>query len=487
LGYRYARFAHSITTNKETEQMKNNLRLCLLLLLLSAAAALRASHPTQASTSPGAPTTFKAGLAKIAITPERPVWMAGYAARTKPFEGKIQDLHAKALAIADAKGNRVVIVTTDLLGLPRALTSEVSEHANKSYGLRREQILFNSSHTHTGPVLTSSLAGAYDLDAEQSGAVAAYTRQLKDKLLAVIGAAMKDLSPARLSFGRGSAQFAMNRRERKTDGTVVIGVNREGVVDREVPVLKIESADGKLRGVAFGYACHNTTLTGEFYQLSGDYAGFAQQAIERAHPGALALFVMGCGADINPYPRSKLELAVEHGDELAKSVEQVLAGAMPPVGGQIKSILGTVMIPFAPTPTKPEWQARLKDQNTFRRHHAERWLAKLERDGKILSEYPYTVQILQIGDLKLIALAGEVVTDYSLRLKREFGGNTWVAGYSNDLCSYIPSARMFAEGGYEVVESMIYYDLPGPYTPAIEEKIIGKVHELDRQLAKTAK
>ena len=62
---------------------------------------------------------------------------------------------------------------------------------------------------------------------------------------------------------------------------------------------------------------------------------------------------------------------------------------------------------------------------------------------------------MQLGDLKLIALAGEVVTDYSLRLKKEFGGNTWVAGYSNDLYSYIASARMYAEGGYEVVESLI--------------------------------
>ncbi|HMX30467.1 MAG TPA: hypothetical protein PKC13_33115, partial [Blastocatellia bacterium] len=131
-----------------------------------------------------------------------------------------------------------------------------------------------------------------------------------------------------------------------------------------------------------------------------------------------------------------------------------------------------------------EWQSRLKDPNDFRRRDAERWLAKLERDGKIMSEYPYTVQILQIGELKLVALAGEVVTDYSLRLKKELGGNTWVAGYSNDLCSYIPSARMYAEGGYEVVESMIYYDLPGPYTPAIEETITGKVHELNQQLTK---
>jgi hypothetical protein len=89
---------------------------------------------------------------------------------------------------------------------------------------------------------------------------------------------------------------------------------------------------------------------------------------------------------------------------------------------------------------------------------------------------------LKIGDLTLIALAGEVVTDYALRLKREFGGDVWVAGYSNDLCSYIPSARMFKEGGYEVIDSMLYYDLPGPYKPELEERIIGKVHELARRV-----
>ena len=460
--------------------MTSPIRLFLLTVSLLLASTI------QISPNPEAAAAFKAGLAKIVITPEKPVWMAGYANRTKPSEGKLHELFAKALAIQDARGNRVVIVATDLLGLPRALASEISEHANKSYGLRREQILFNSSHTHTGPVLDSSLGGAYDLNAEQTAAVKDYTRKLKDNLLKLIGAALKDLSPAKLSFGKGSAQFAMNRRESR-NGRMVIGVNREGVVDKEVPVLKIESADGKLRGVAFGYACHNTTLTGEFYQLSGDYSGFAQEAVEKNHPGATALFITGCGADINPYPRSKLEFAQQHGEELAASVKQVLAGQMSPVSGQLKSVIGVTMISFAPTPGKEQWQARLKDRNAFVRRHAERWLAKLERDGKIMSEYPYPIQIVQLGDVKLIALAGEVVTDYSLRLKKEFGGNTWVAGYSNDLCSYIPSARMYAEGGYEVVDSMIYYDLPGPYTPAIEEKIIGKVHELNRQISKTAR
>ena len=297
----------------------------------------------------------------------------------------------------------------------------------------------------------------------------------------VIGEAIKDLSPARLSLDDGVAPFAMNRRQINPNG-VAIGVNPEGVVDREVPVLRVESTDGKLRGIVFGYACHNTTLTGEFYEFSGDYAGFAQEAVERAHPGAMALFVAGCGADINPSPRSKLELAEQHGETLAKSVEQASSGSMKPVSGAVKSVIGEVMIPFDGPPTKEEFQSRLNDNNVFKRRHAERMIARYERDGKLISEYPYTIQILKIGDLTLIALAGEVVTDYSLRLKRELGGDVWVAGYSNDLCSYIPSARMYKEGGYEVIDSMIYYDLPGPYKPEIEERIIGKVHELARRL-----
>src|SRR5262245_55588598 len=339
--------------------MNRCLQRCLLTLLFASAIF---AQPMKGARASAPPDSMKAGFAKIVITPEKNMWMAGYANRAKPSTGKVHDLYAKALVIQDARGGRIVVVTTDLLGLPRALTSEISEYANKSYGLKREQILFNSSHTHTGPVVKSSLAGAYDLDPTNTALIEEYTRQLKNNLLKVIGAAIKDLSPARLSFGRSTAPFAMNRRQFNSNG-VSIGVNPEGVVDREVPTLRVESADGKLRGVVFGYACHNTTLTGEFYEFSGDYAGFAQAAIERAHPGATAMFVMGCGADINPYPRSKRELAEQHGDALARSVEQAMPGPMKSVNGGIKSVIGAVMIPFDGPPSKAEYQSRLEDKN----------------------------------------------------------------------------------------------------------------------------
>src|SRR5207245_791293 len=122
-------------------------------------------------------------------------------------------------------------------------------------------------------------------------------------------------APANLSFGNGIARYAINRRENSARG-VKIGVNPKGPSDYDVPVLKITAPDGKLRAVLFGYACHNTTLTGEFYRLSGDYAGFAQIALEQANPGAMALFMMLCGADQNPNPRSTLDYAKRHGADL---------------------------------------------------------------------------------------------------------------------------------------------------------------------------
>ena len=264
---------------------------------------------------------IKAGVATVVITPPGPMWMAGYAARTRPAEGKIHDLYAKALALEDTGGRRVVLVTTDLLGFPRDLAQAISSRVQRDFNLTRDQLILNSSHSHSGPVVKGSLAGAYDLPAAEVALIDAYTTELEGKVVDVVGRALRDLAPAKLSYGVGLAGFAMNRRLSTPKG-IVGGVNPDGVVDRDVPVLRVESLAGKLRGIVFGYACHNTTLTGEFLQYSGDYAGFASIAVEKEHPGAKAFFVAGCGADVNPAPRSRLDLAEDHGQELA-SIEVV--------------------------------------------------------------------------------------------------------------------------------------------------------------------
>ena len=160
---------------------------------------------------------LKVGVARIKITPEGPIWMSGYASRDKPSQGVVQELWAKALAFDDGRG-RVVIVTTDLIGLPRSVSDAVAAQVQKQHGLERGRLLLNSSHTHTGPVVRPNLNVMYDLDDEGDRKLKEYSQRLTDRLISVVGAALGDLAPARVTLGHGNAGFAMNRREPTATG-----------------------------------------------------------------------------------------------------------------------------------------------------------------------------------------------------------------------------------------------------------------------------
>jgi hypothetical protein len=442
----------------------------LLLIVASFAAAL-----------PGQ--TWQAGAAKVAITPRMPVWMAGYGNRDKPSQGVAQQLQAKALAIEDPQGVRVVIVTTDLIGFVREVTETIADQARQRFKLPRNRLVITSSHTHTGPTLGNSLRVMYDLTPEQAQAVQDYTRYLEEQVVAVIGKAIGNLAPARLSFHRGKAGFAMNRRE-PTPQSVKIGVNPKGPVDHDVPVLQVSSPDGKLLAVLFSYACHNTTLTGNHYEFHGDYAGEAQERFENKHPGAVALFMMGCGADANPQPRGELENAQRNGEELASAVESAVGRDGRPVQGQLRAELTHFPIPLAPAPSRGEFEARLKDSDRFVRRHAAQQIELLNRDGHSPRDYSYPLQAVQLGNtVTLVALGGEVVVGYALQLKQRLGEETtWPVGYANDVFAYIPTRQILSEGGYEADRSQVYYGMPGPWAPAIEATILDQAVGLVNKL-----
>jgi hypothetical protein len=424
---------------------------------------------------------FRAGAARVDITPEGPIWMSGYAVRKKPSEGVLTPLAAKAIALEDSRKGRVVIVTTDLIGLPRQITDEVAARVQKQWGLERARLWFNSSHTHTGPVVRPNLNTMYNLSPEQTEKLSQYAAKLREDLYTVIGAALGDLAPADVSFGQGSAAFAINRRELAKQG-VAIGVNKAGPVDHSVPVLAVRSADGKLKAVLYGYACHNTTLTGEHYKISGDYAGYSQTAIEQANPGTTALFVLLCGGDQNPHPRSTEELAISHGNALAASVKQVLDGKLERVRGPIRAAYQMVDLPFA-LHTREQFEKEAQDTNEFRRRRAQEML-KLYDERRPIRTTPYPVQAIRFGnDVTWLTLGGEVVVDYALRAKKEYPKETLVvAGYSNDVMCYIPSKRVLKEGGYEADTSMIYYGMPGPFTDEVEEVIFRTIGQAMRRV-----
>lgn len=424
---------------------------------------------------------FKAGVARLNITPEGPIWLSGYAARTKPSEGKLTDLWAKALALEDNKGGRFVVVTVDLIGLPRSLAEEVAARVQKQWGLDRARLLLNASHTHTGPVVYPNLMTMFELDPAQERVVKEYARTLADRLVEVTGAALGDLSPAYLAFGQGEVGFAVNRRQFTSKG-VQLGVNSAGPVDHSVPVLRVSNPDGTIKAVLFGYACHCTTLTAEHYKISGDYAAYAQMEVEKAYPAATAMFLTLCAGDQNPHPRGQEELAVRHGKSLAGEVVRVLTGEVKPVRPPIRAAFQVVDLRFAPH-TREQFEKELASGDRFRVARA-RQMLKAYDERRPVRQVPYPVQAVRLNnDLTLVALGGEVVVDYALRAKREFPKETLVvAAYSNDVMCYIPSLRVLREGGYEADGSMIYYGQPGPFSEEVEETVFRTIHQVLRRV-----
>jgi hypothetical protein len=418
-------------------------------------------------------TPWKAGVAKVNITPELPIWLSGYGGRNRPANEKLDDLWAKALVLEDADGNRAALVTMDLVGIDRKLSQEVCRRIEEKHGLPRSAVALSTSHTHSGPVIRGNLVPLYSLDEDQTRRVKEYADTLADKLVAVVGDAITALAPSRLAYATGTATFAVNRRNNPEGKVPHLRGSQTlvGPVDHDVPVLTIHGADGKLRAVIAGYACHATVL--DTYRISGDWPGVAQSEIERRHPGTIALYWAGCGADQNPLPRRKIELLNQHGHEFADAVDSVLRGPFTPISATLRTAYEEIDLPFDTLPTRGELEAEAANQSPHARW-AKYLLGVWDENGGLSTTYPYPVQAWQLGpDVTWLFLGGEVVVDFVIRLKSDLGGeNTWVASYSNDVMGYIPSRRVLAEGGYEGGLARFPYGLPAVWDPKIEQQVI---------------
>ena len=253
-----------------------------------------------------------------------------------------------------------------------------------------------------------------------------------------------------------------------------------GPTDHALPVLAVRSPDGKLRAVLTTYANHAVTLSHNF--IGGDWPGFAAGAIEQQHPGVVALVSIGCGADQNPVSNvtgDKVDVARSQGAELAAEVERVLGGPLKPVTGPLTARLERIDLPLAPLPPREHWES-LAAKPTAVGYHAQVQLAALDRGESLPSKVNYPIQTWTFGDsLAMVFLAGEVVVDYSLRLKRELDASRlWVTAYANDTPCYIPSERVLKEGGYEGGGAMTYYNKPAPFDVGVEQRIIDTVLRL---------
>jgi neutral ceramidase len=431
---------------------------------------------------------WQAGVARVDTTPTKPVRMAGYASRTSPSQGVAHPLAAKALALADARDHKVVFVTCDIISFDWSFTNRVTERVKARYGLPREDVVLFASHNHAGPEPIEPRSGnsteVNNPPGESLENNVEYTIDLENKIVDLIGEALGKLQPASLSYGIGRAHFALNRREPVAHG-IKLGKNPAGPTDESVPILQVQSASGKPLAIVFGYACHNTTLRPDMMKIAADFAGYAQDRIEADYPGAVALFVTGCAGDADPHPFGTLKMAEEHGQELGEAVKFVLdhPAWMMNLTGPLRTAFTETTIHFSGPTDRASYEKLLTGSNRGRQGHAKQMIELINQGRPVLTEYPhYSVHAFALGDqVTLVALSGEVVVDYAIRLQKELGGanrTLWVAAYANDVIGYIPSVRVLKEGGYEGGESFYDSTWPTPLANDIESIVVNAAHEV---------
>lgn len=417
---------------------------------------------------------WQVGIGKRKITPKNKVWLAGFDYKRIPY-GKVHDLYVKVLALKDKDDKIVVLATTDNQGMSNTVYENIYQKIYQQFGIERENFMLTFSHNHSGPRLTDDLHDYYPVEEEQERLVDEYSDWMGTQVVKAVKEALENWQPAQLFKGEGECTFAVNRRENKeseVEEIIKSGKGLKGPVDHSVPVLAIKGEGGNLIGVLFGYACHATTIS--FTTWNGDYPGFAQINLEKDNPGMAALFFNGCGADQNPLPRKKMELCEKYGKMLSDAVQKVLSGPMDPISSNIEAAFDYIPLEYEEIVTKEKLLPIAQGNRKLQARWAQRMLKKIDTGIELEKFYHYPVQAWKLGsELLFIGMGGEAVVDYSFRFKKEFNSHTtWVCGYANEMVAYIPSRRVWEEGGYEGGPHLDEYGRPAwRWAGDIEERI----------------
>jgi hypothetical protein len=442
---------------------------------------------------------YKAGAASVCITPDEPLWLAGYAVRTAPARGKISDLYASALALEDDTGQRLVIVSLEIISVNRTLADRVADYVQTRHGLSRPQLLLTATHTHYAPEFRQDKALFFHIPDDYAAKMPAVEDRLVAAVTKAIDLALARLEPVRLFARTTTATFAHNRRRR---GVKAGNPSTEDTVDHDVPVLDCVDVAGQHKAVVFGYACHCTTIEPDDLRYCGDWVGFAKEHLQQAYGGATTLFIPGPGADQDPEPRGSPALSRQYGREMADAVLQSFDQLGVEITGPMRIGWKDVSLALEPV-TRDTIDNMLTADDPPQKVKGKFLLDQLERGEKFITSYSAPIQVVRFGDgLLLIALSGEPVIDWAHKFKHGAGSReqgekpvasdspppaprsplVWVAGYCNDVFDYVPTRRIHAEGGYEGGRANLWNWIPGPPTADAEDRIADAVRKLVEQV-----
>jgi neutral ceramidase len=426
---------------------------------------------------------FKAGTASICITPDEPLWLAGYAARTEPARGTLSDLFASALALEDCDGERCVMVSADLIAIPKILAEPIAERVAREAALPRQRLLLAGTHTHYAPEFRPDKQLFFNIPSEYAAHFARVGQTLIDAISRVILDALQRLEPARLIARSTTATFAHNRRR---TGVVDGEASTEDRFDHEVPVLDIVDSAGRHKAIVYGYACHNTTLPWEDCRYCADWVGEARQRLRSVHGDCTVLFLPGAGADQNPDPRGSIELSQRYGDELGHSLLACLQREGREIHGRIAVAREEVELALEPV-TREKLGAMLASDDPPKRVKAQFLLDQLARGEALISSYAAPVQVARFGDqMLMVALSGEPVVDWAHHFRQILAREApliWVAGYCNDMFGYVPTRRLQREGGYEGGRAYLWSWIPMPMADDLEDRVTAAVQRLVRAVS----
>lgn len=422
------------------------------------------------------------GIARVDITPETPITLAGFAARSKAETDQIiHRLFAKAIVFGNDAQGPSILIAVDLIGIQWRITREFANRLSTRTAITSDHIVICATHTHGSPEIgnlmnTLQCRGDYPakydfstslIDLNKLTHIAEYNNILNQKLEEVALAALENRKPALIDWGETQASFAINRR---TPG---------GAVDNSLSLLRITSPDGTIRAVVINYACHGITLGPDVNAIHGDWMGEAQRTIEERHPDVTSFVTIGCAGDAHPRYQGQMQYLKLYGNEISNKIDNLLKLKLIPITSPPTAHLKWVQLPYSSLPDIEQLIELTKD-TSIRGYYSRLELEQLLRGKPSQSALEYPIQVWDFGNqLTMINLGGEVVVDYSKRIKKEFKAQRlWINSYSNDVSCYIPSLRLLHEGGYEADASMYWYNKPAMFGDQIEEIIMDALHEM---------
>ncbi len=420
------------------------------------------------------------GLASCNLTPDHPVYLAGYAARTEPSNGSYLPLLGRVLVLDDGT-HRLVWVTADVIGFCEATAPRLTAAVAAACEVPAEWVLLSASHTHCGPVIRPMDSEWYGPDA-----LAGNDDFVIERLTAAAAQATADLQPGSLGYGVGQSTMGINRRGRVNGQTQMVP-DPDGPLDREVAVLRVDDATGRPAAAVVSYGCHPTTMGGQL--VGPDYIGYLRLAVEQ-QLGAPMLFAQGCGGDVKPrnltadgrFASGPLSEVERCGRELAAAALPVLTGRLEPVSGPLTTRREDVWLPFGPLAPRATYEQAAASEDRWLSRWGHNVLAAIDSGTPLPEGHPLTVQILEVGNrFGAVFLGGEVCCGIGIRLKSELSSRyalRMVVAYTGAVHGYQAAREQFAAGGYEVDGWSRYRTIPAPYRADIEERIVQQALDL---------